>query len=82
MLTPFAYLRNAIAIPYCHHEKLDCTGYPRGLKSSEIPLAARIFTVVDVWDVLTSDRPYARPGHEKKRSTIFASRLVNSSIRM
>jgi HD-GYP domain-containing protein (c-di-GMP phosphodiesterase class II) len=45
-------------IPYCHHEKWDGTGYPRGLKGEQIPLAARIFSVVDVWDALISDRPY------------------------
>lgn len=58
MLYPIEYLRPAIEIPYCHHEKWDGTGYPRGLKGEEIPLAARIFAVVDVFDALTSDRPY------------------------
>jgi putative nucleotidyltransferase with HDIG domain len=58
LLLPIAYLRPALDIPYCHHEKWDGTGYPRGLKGEGIPLAARIFTVVDVWDALTSDRPY------------------------
>ena len=58
MLYPIEYLRPALDIPYCHHEKWDGTGYPRGLKSDHIPLAARIFAVVDVWDALTSDRPY------------------------
>ena len=47
-------------IPYCHHEKWDGGGYPRGLKGEEIPLAARLFAVVDVWDALTSDRPYRK----------------------
>lgn len=60
MLYPIEYLRPAIEIPYCHHEKWDGTGYPRGLKGEEIPLAARIFAVVDVFDALTSDRPYRR----------------------
>ncbi|MBI2333325.1 MAG: diguanylate cyclase, partial [Chloroflexi bacterium] len=45
-------------IPYCHHEWWDGNGYPRGLRGEEIPLSARIFTVADVWDALTSDRPY------------------------
>jgi putative two-component system response regulator len=58
MLYPIEYLRDAVEIPYCHHERWDGTGYPRGLKGEEIPLAARLFTVVDVWDALTSDRPY------------------------
>ncbi len=58
MLYPIEYLRPAIEIPYCHHEKWDGTGYPRGLKGEEIPLAARIFAIVDVFDALTSDRPY------------------------
>jgi len=58
MLSPIHYLRPALDIPYCHHEKWDGTGYPRGLKGDDIPLAARAFTVVDVWDALRSDRPY------------------------
>jgi HD-GYP domain-containing protein (c-di-GMP phosphodiesterase class II) len=58
MLAPIVYLRNSLDIPYCHHEKWDGTGYPRGLKGETIPLAARIFSVVDVYDALTSDRPY------------------------
>jgi HD-GYP domain-containing protein (c-di-GMP phosphodiesterase class II) len=58
LLSPIRYLRNALDIPYCHHEKWDGTGYPRGLRGDEIPLMARIFSVVDVWDALTSDRPY------------------------
>jgi HD-GYP domain-containing protein (c-di-GMP phosphodiesterase class II) len=58
MLSKIAYLKPALDIPYCHHEKWDGTGYPRGLKGEQIPLAARIFAVVDVFDALTSDRPY------------------------
>jgi len=58
LLSPIAYLRPALDIPYCHHEKWDGTGYPRGLRGEQIPLAARIFAVVDVWDALTSERPY------------------------
>lgn len=66
MIQPIEYLRPALDIPFCHHEKWDGTGYPRGLKGEEIPLVARIFAIVDVWDALTSDRPY-RPAWEKER---------------
>lgn len=58
LLSPIEYLRPALDIPLCHHERWDGTGYPRGLKGEDIPLVARIFAVVDVWDALTSDRPY------------------------
>jgi putative nucleotidyltransferase with HDIG domain len=58
LLAPIAYLRPALDIPYCHHEKWDGTGYPRGLQGMEIPLPARIFALADVWDALLSDRPY------------------------
>ena len=58
LLRPIDFLRLAIIIPYSHHEKWDGTGYPRGLKGETIPLAARIFAVVDVWDALSSERPY------------------------
>ena len=61
MLSPVTFLRPALAIPYCHHEKWDGSGYPNGLIGDAIPLAARLFAVVDVWDALLSDRPY-RPG--------------------
>ncbi|NMB87013.1 MAG: GAF domain-containing protein [Chloroflexi bacterium] len=58
MLYPIQYLRPALDIPYCHHEWWNGNGYPRGLAGEQIPLAARVFTVVDVWDALTSNRPY------------------------
>ncbi|MBL8100307.1 MAG: HD-GYP domain-containing protein [Anaerolineales bacterium] len=60
MLSPIKFLQPALDIPYCHHEKWNGTGYPRGLKAEQIPLAARIFAVVDVWDALVSDRPYRK----------------------
>jgi PAS domain S-box-containing protein/putative nucleotidyltransferase with HDIG domain len=58
LLSPIPFLRQALDIPYAHHEKWDGTGYPRGLMGKHIPLSARVFAVVDVWDALNSDRPY------------------------
>ena len=66
LLSPIAYLRPALDIPYCHHEQWDGSGYPQGLKGKEIPLYARIFTIVDVWDALRSDRPYRKSWAEEK----------------
>jgi putative nucleotidyltransferase with HDIG domain len=73
MLSPIEFLRPALDIPYCHHERWDGTGYPRRLKGEEIPFAARIFPVVDVWDALVSNRPY-RKGlpHDEVRQRIQA----------
>jgi len=65
-LSPIRYLQKALDIPYCHHENWDGSGYPRGLKNEQIPLAARIFSVVDVWDALTSDRPYRKAWSKEK----------------
>jgi putative nucleotidyltransferase with HDIG domain len=88
LLSPIYYLRLALDIPYCHHEKWDGTGYPRGLKGEQIPLAARIFTIVDVWDALRSDRPY-RPAWTNKKTiehiksgsgTHFDPRLVKAFL--
>ena len=59
LLVSIPYLADAIHIPYCHHERWDGAGYPRGLRGEEIPLAARIFAVADVWDAMRSDRPYS-----------------------
>ena len=58
MLDPAEFLRPALEIPYCHHEKWDGSGYPQGLRGEEIPLSARLFAMVDVWDALSSHRPY------------------------
>jgi putative nucleotidyltransferase with HDIG domain len=58
MLSGIEYLSPALDVVYCHHEKWDGSGYPRGLKGENIPLSARIFAVIDVWDALTNDRPY------------------------
>ncbi|MCF6277330.1 MAG: GAF domain-containing protein, partial [Anaerolineales bacterium] len=65
-LASIDYLRPALNIPYCHHEKWDGTGYPRQLKGEQIPLEARVFAVVDVWDALCSDRPYRKAWSEQK----------------
>jgi HD-GYP domain-containing protein (c-di-GMP phosphodiesterase class II) len=73
MLSPIDFLLPAIDIPYCHHEKWDGTGYPRGLKAKDIPFAARIFPVIDVWDALISDRPYRKAlPHAEVRQRINA----------
>lgn len=66
LLSPIPHLKCALDIPYSHHEKWNGTGYPRGLKGEQIPLAARIFAVVDVWDALLSDRPYRKGWSEEK----------------
>jgi putative nucleotidyltransferase with HDIG domain len=60
MLKHIGYLQPALEIPYCHHEKWNGTGYPRGLRGEEIPISARLFSAVDVWDALTNDRPYRK----------------------
>ncbi len=60
LISSINFLRPAADIPYCHHEKWDGSGYPRGLKQDQIPLAARLFTVVDVWDAITNERPYRK----------------------
>lgn len=60
MLSQIDFLKLSLDIPYCHHEKWDGTGYPRKLKGEHIPLSARIFTIIDVWDAMTTDRPYRK----------------------
>ena len=73
MLSPVEFLRPALDIPFGHHEKWDGTGYPQGLAGEDIPLAARLFAVVDVWDALRSDRPYRRAWDaERTRGHIMA----------
>jgi putative nucleotidyltransferase with HDIG domain len=86
MLSPIKFLIPALDIPYCHHEKWDGSGYPRGLRGEEIPFAARIFSVVDVWDALVFDRPYRKalvPARVKemiyeKSGTQFDPRVVDA----
>jgi len=75
MLYPIEYLRPALEIPYCHHEKWDGAGYPRALKGEEIPKSARIFAIVDVWDALTSDRPY-RPAWTKEKALSYIQEQI------
>jgi HD-GYP domain-containing protein (c-di-GMP phosphodiesterase class II) len=90
MLAPISYLRPALDIPGSHHEKWDGTGYPRGLKGEQIPLAARIFAVVDVFDALTSDRPYRKAWTRKmalqyildERGKFFDPRVVDVFMSM
>jgi HD-GYP domain-containing protein (c-di-GMP phosphodiesterase class II) len=77
MLSRIAYLRPALDIPYCHHERWDGSGYPRGLKGEQIPLAARIFSVVDVWDALTSNRPYRAAWSEEEAIRYIQSQAGN-----
>jgi len=66
LLSPIPFLKKALDIPYCHHEKWDGTGYPQGLKGNDIPLAARIFAVADVWDAIGSNRPYNKAWPREK----------------
>jgi HD-GYP domain-containing protein (c-di-GMP phosphodiesterase class II) len=66
LLSSIAYLEPALDIPYCHHEKWDGSGYPRGLRGEQIPLTARLFAVVDVYDALSSDRPYRKAWTKEK----------------
>jgi HD-GYP domain-containing protein (c-di-GMP phosphodiesterase class II) len=65
-LSKIEYLQPALDIPYLHHEKWEGTGYPHGLKGERIPIAARIFAIVDVWDALRSDRPYRKAWSREK----------------
>jgi HD-GYP domain-containing protein (c-di-GMP phosphodiesterase class II) len=66
LMNPISYLRPALEIPYGHHERWDGSGYPLGLKEDEIPLAARIFAVVDIWDALHNERVYREAWPEEE----------------
>ncbi|NPA26976.1 MAG: HD domain-containing protein [Chloroflexi bacterium] len=74
ILSSIEYLRPALDIPYAHHERWDGSGYPRGLKGEEIPLPARLFAVVDVYDALTSNRPYRKAWPKEKALKFIASK--------
>jgi response regulator RpfG family c-di-GMP phosphodiesterase len=90
LLAPIAFLRSALDIPYCHHEHWDGSGYPRGLKGEQIPLTARIFSVVDNWDALLSNRPYRKAWPRQKvkdylkesAGTILDPRIVKIFLAM
>jgi response regulator RpfG family c-di-GMP phosphodiesterase len=73
LLAPIEYLRPALDIPYCHHEKWDGTGYPHGLSGEQIPLAARLFAAVDIWDAVRSGRPYRAPWSDQEARAYLAS---------
>jgi putative nucleotidyltransferase with HDIG domain len=86
LLSTIPNMERSVEIPYCHHERWDGTGYPRGLKGENIPISARIFAVVDVWDALLSNRPY-RPAWSRpdtiayileQRGAIFQSEIVDA----
>jgi PAS domain S-box-containing protein len=89
-LSPIEYLRPALDIPYCHHENWDGSGYPRGLSGEAIPLAARIFAVVDVYDALTSDRPYRAAWSKEEvekflreqRGKLFDPKVVDAFLQL
>jgi putative two-component system response regulator len=77
LMFPVEALRPAIDIPYCHHERWDGKGYPQGLAGNAIPLSARIFTIVDVWDALRADRPYHRARSVEEARVIIAESAGN-----
>lgn len=79
LIAPIAYLSQALDIPYCHHEKWDGSGYPRGLKGEAIPLSARIFSIIDVWDAVTSDRLY-RAAWSEDRASEYIRREAGKSF--
>jgi putative two-component system response regulator len=87
-LSPIKYLHPAMDIPYCHHERWDGSGYPRGFKGDSIPRNARLFAIVDVWDAMRSERPYRRaiPDEEvkefilKQKGILFDPILVDAFL--
>ena len=79
MISPIRYLKPALNIPYCHHERWNGTGYPRGLAGEQIPLEARIFAVVDVWDAVRSDRPY-RPAWDVETARSYIQEHAGSDF--
>jgi len=90
LLSPISFLRGVMDIPYCHHEHWDGSGYPRALRGEQIPLSARIFSVVDNWDALLSDRPYRKAWPRDKvkaylkecAGTILDARIVDIFLTM
>jgi putative nucleotidyltransferase with HDIG domain len=90
MLKPISFLKPAIDIPYCHHEKWDGSGYPRGLKGGQIPLSAQIFSIVDVWDALSHDRYYRKAWSQEQVVTYlleqqdksFNSQIVQAFVKI
>ena len=90
LLSPIAYLRHALDIPYCHHERWDGSGYPQGSKGEQIPLEARIFAVIDICDVLSFVRPYRAAWQKDKvieyirsrSGMLFDSRVVELFLNM
>lgn len=90
MLRPIPFLENAIDIPYCHHERWNGSGYPQGLNGEQIPLSARIFSVVDVYDALVCDRPYREAWERSKaiayileeRDVLFDPQVVDTFVDM
>jgi len=79
LLAPISFLRSALDIPYCHHEHWDGSGYPRGLKGEQIPISARIFSIVDIWDALLSDRPY-RKAWERERVIKYLNEISGQTL--
>ncbi len=90
LIQPIEFLQPAIEIPYCHHEKWDGSGYPRGLAGMDIPLAARVFSIVDVYDALTHDRVYRKAWPRDKvihylreqRGRHFEPHIVDAFLRL